>query len=433
MPRVVRSAILLGAGQRGRHVYGAYASRHPDRLRFVAVAEPDRQRRRAFSEEHAIAPSLRFTDWEEMMDAQLAPICVIATPDRHHVAPATAALERGLHVLLEKPAAHTLQDCNLVLEAARLSPGTLTIGHVLRYTPFFRTLNRLIGSGRLGRLVTIEHREDVAYWHMAHSFVRGNWGRAASSTPMIVQKCCHDFDILAWNLATAPDSGRVTKLHSFGSLLHFRPENAPEGAASRCTAPCPAAAACPFDARRLYLNPDLTGWPVHTITDDLTPGGRTLALREGPYGRCVYRSGSDVVDHQTVTMQTSTGATAALLMNGHAAHQERTARYHGTRGSVLATFGADSRIEFTDHLGGATERLPVPTPGRGHGGGDTGLIESFLNSLDTPTPTQTSGETWFESHLLAFAAERARLAGEPVDIDRIRSTETSGRLPMTNS
>ena len=367
------------------------------------------------------------------MDAQLAPICVIATPDRHHVAPAIAALERGLHVLLEKPAAHTLQDCNLVLEAARLSPRnphhrTCAALHPVLQDP--QPVDR-IWTARSAR----NHRASRGCRVLAHGpqLCERQLGQGglihADDRPEVLPRLRHP--------GMEPgDRARFwagNEAPFFGSLLHFRPENAPEGAASRCTAPCPAAAACPFDARRLYLNPDLTGWPVHTITDDLTPGGRTRALREGPYGRCVYRSGSDVVDHQTVTMQTSTGATAALLMNGHASHQERTARYHGTRGSVLATFGADSRIEFTDHLGGATERLPVPTAGGGHGGGDTGLIESFLNSLDTPTPTQTSGETWFESHLLAFAAERARLAGETVDVDRIRSTETSGRLPMTNS
>ena len=185
-------AILLGARQRGRYVYGAYASWRPDRLRFVAVAEPDEQRRRIFAEEHAIPPSRQFVHWQDLLADEAAQITVIATPDRHHAAPAIAALERGMHVLLEKPAAHTLQDCRRVLEAARRSSGSLTIGHVLRYTPFFSALNRLIGSGRLGQLVTIEHREDVAYWHMAHSFVRGNWARAAQSTPMIVQKCCHD-------------------------------------------------------------------------------------------------------------------------------------------------------------------------------------------------------------------------------------------------
>ena len=425
---MLHEAVLLGAGQRGRYVYGAYASRHQDRLRFVAVAEPDGQRRRLFAEEHDIPASRRFTDWPELLDAEPARVCVITTPDRHHAAPAVAALERGLDVLVEKPVAHTLGESSLVLEAARRSSGSLTVGHVLRYTPFFSTLNRLVASGRLGRLITVEHREDVAYWHMAHSFVRGNWARAGASTPMIVQKCCHDFDILAWNLATASEGTRVTRMQSFGSLLHFRPEHAPPGATGRCTDPCPAASACPFDAARLYLDPARTGWPIHTITDDLTPEGRARALREGPYGRCVYTAGSDVVDHQTVAMETSSGTTAVLVMNGHSARQVRTARYHGTRGSVIATLGRYSSIEFTDHLGSATERIPVRTPGGGHGGGDTGLIEAFLDSLEGATPSKTSTETWFESHLLAFGAEEARLSGETLDIDRLRALPTTASL-----
>ena len=418
---MVHEAVLLGAGQRGRHVYGAYASRKPDRLRFVAVAEPDDQRRRIFAEEHAIPTSRRFADWPEMLDTEPARAWVIATPDRHHAAPAIAALRQGFDVLLEKPVAHSLRQCSRVLETARLSSGSLTVGHVLRYTPFFTTLNRLIGSGRLGRLITVEHREDVAYWHMAHSFVRGNWARVGESTPMIVQKCCHDFDVLAWNLATAGEGTRVTGMQSFGSLMHFRPEHAPAGATARCTDPCPVASTCPFDAGRLYLDQARTGWPVHAISDDLSPQGRMRALREGPYGRCVYTAGSDVVDHQTVAMETSSGATAVLLMNGHAARQERTARYHGTRGSVIATFGNRLAIEFTDHLGGVTEQIPVPAAEGGHGGGDSGLIEAFLDSLETGTSPKTSTETWFESHLLAFGAEQSRLTGTTLDIDRIRS------------
>ena len=417
---MLHEAVLLGAGQRGRYVYGAYASLHPDRLRFVAVADPDVRRRRAFAEEHSIPASRRFSGWPELLDAGLAGACVIATPDRLHAEPAAAALDLGLDVLLEKPAGHTLDESFRVLEAARKSSGSLTVAHVLRYSPFFSTLNRALASGRLGDLLMVEHREDVVYWHMAHSFVRGAWAGAARSTPMIVQKCCHDFDILAWNLEAAGGGARVSRMSSFGSLLHFRPERAPPGATDRCTDPCPAAPACPFDARRLYLDPDRTGWPVHVISDDLSAEGRTRALRRGPYGRCVYTAGSDVVDHQIVSMELDSGTTAILTLNGHASRPRRAARYDGTLGSVVATFGRSPTIEFTDHAGGGSTPIPVPAAAGAHGGGDTGLIEGFLRSLDTGAGTRTSTETWFESHLLAFSAERARLSGAVVDIDRKR-------------
>ena len=223
----MHEAVLLGAGQRGRHVYGRYALRHPDRLRFVAVVEPDEQRRRIFAEAHAIPPASRYTDWPEMAAEEAARVWFIATPDRHHAAPAIAALQRGFEILVEKPVAHNLRECARVLEASRRSSGSLTVGHVLRYTGFFAALNRLIGSGRLGELITVEHREDIAYWHTAHSFVRGNWARAAESTPMIVQKCCHDFDLIAWNLATV--GRRITKSAVHGRPPSFPPRKHPGG------------------------------------------------------------------------------------------------------------------------------------------------------------------------------------------------------------
>lgn len=417
---MAHEAALLGAGQRGRFVYGAYAARRSDRLRFTAAADPDERRLGIFGGEHGIPPSRRFLDWRELLEADPPRVWVIASPDRRHAEQAIAALERGFHVLLEKPAAHTLDETARVLAAARRSRGTLTVGHVLRYTPFFSALHELLASGRLGELVSIEHREDAAYWHTAHSFVRGNWARTAESTPMIVQKCCHDFDLLAWNLEAAGDGVRATRMQSFGSRLEFRPERAPAGASERCVDPCPAAPGCPYDARRLYLDMGRTGWPIHTISHDLSPEGRMQALREGPYGRCVYTAGSDAVDHQIAAVELSSGAAAVLVMNGHAARQSRTALYHGTRGTVRAVFDASPKIEFTDRKGGGPAPIPVEAAPGGHGGGDEGLIEAFLDSLEGAAQAKTSGGSWFESHLLAFSAEEARLSGTVLDLDRRR-------------
>lgn len=78
-------------------------------------------------------------------------------------------------MLLEKPITHTLEATAAVVDAARARTGSLHVSHVLRYTPFFTTLNAVVASGRLGDLVNVEHRENVVSWHMAHSFVRGSW------------------------------------------------------------------------------------------------------------------------------------------------------------------------------------------------------------------------------------------------------------------
>lgn len=58
--------------------------------------------------------------------------------------------------------------------------------------------------------------ENVGYWHQAHSFVRGNWRNSNTTSPMILQKCCHDMDLLLWL------TGKTAKsVSSYGSTMSF--------------------------------------------------------------------------------------------------------------------------------------------------------------------------------------------------------------------
>lgn len=409
------TAVVVGAGERGRHVYGRWALDHPTDLRIVAVVEPDPARRDLLGDEHRIEPSLRHATIDTLdLDAVGADAVIVATPDRFHHAAASWAMDSGSHVLLEKPMAATLEDSLDVVERAAKATGSVHVAHVLRYTPFFRTVHDIVTSGRLGDIVTVEHRENVAAFHMAHSFVRGNWSRTATSSPMIVQKCCHDFDILVWNL-----DDPVRRLTSVGSLRHFQPENAPPGATARCTDGCPVAD-CPFDARRIYLDERRTGWPVHVITDDLSPASRLRALEEGLYGRCVYTAGSTVVDHQVVTMELTSGASVTLVMHGHSHREERSMRYDGTRGTLRGVAGARPRITVADHVTGTEVEVEIPVATRGHGGGDDGIMRSFTESVRSGSPGPTDASTARESHLLAFLAEQARLTGAWIDVDSRR-------------
>jgi predicted dehydrogenase len=407
---------LVGAGQRGLYAYGPYAIEEPTKIRFVAVAEPIPERRLQFAADHRIPRDRQFASWEDLLEeSQMADAVLIATPDQLHHAPAVAALEAGYHVLVEKPMATTQQDLiNLVATADR-TDRLLQVCHVLRYTPFFQTLHAEIAAGRLGDLVTVSHRENFLYWHMAHSFVRGNWRRKDESAPMILAKACHDFDIVTWNL-----DDPVVRLQSFGSLIHFRPENAPAGAPDRCTDGCPASAECPFDATRVYLNEALTGWPVHVITDDLSAGGRRAALRSGPYGRCVYRCDNDVVDQQVVAMELTSGTTLSLTVQGHSHEEGRTMRYDGTRGTLRARFGYRSEIEYHDHVGGRKSKLPIPAARSGHGGGDFGVLQAFAAAVEGDPSSITSAREVLESHLLALAAERSRSSGKTIAMEDFR-------------
>ena len=412
---------------RGTFAYGAFAEAHPEHVRFVAVAEPDPERRARFAARHHLPPERCYQSWEDLIAAgQLAPALVCCTMDRLHVAPTVAALEAGYHVLLEKPIAVTPEDCVRVVQASERAHRLLMICHVLRYTPFFSALHAVVRSGRLGEIVAIEHRENVAYWHMAHSFVRGNWGNAGRSSPMILAKCCHDLDILQWMMDGQP----VKRLHSFGSLLHFRPDNAPPGAPLRCTDGCPVADECAFYAPRLYLTEDVD-WPTSAISTDLSYEGRLRALQTGPYGRCVYHCDNDVVDHQVVNMEHETGAITTLVMHGHSHLEGRTMRYDGTRATLRGCWGYGGEADLTihDHRTGGVEMVPLPDGVGGHGGGDGGVMLAFARAVrGAGSEALTSARASLESHLLAFAAERSRLTGATVDMAAYR-TEVEHSVP----
>lgn len=414
---------VVGAGNRGRHAYGGWVAAHPGLARVVAVAEPDPVRLARMADQHGVPTDRRYRSWEAMLSVpRLADAVLITTPDRLHVSPALAALRAGYDILLEKPIAPDAGGVLRLAEEARALGRSVTIGHVLRYTPFFTVIKRLLDEGRIGQVMTIHYTENVGYWHFAHSFVRGNWRNEAQSSPFILAKSCHDLDMLRW-LAGAP----CLRVSSFGSLSHFRPENAPQGAPARCTDGCPAEPTCPFSAVRFYTQTlaGHAGWPVNVITEDLSPEGRLHALRTGPYGRCVYRCDNDVVDHQVAIFEFANGATAAFTVTGFTEENTRTLKIMGTAGEIRGHL-EKGEVELRTFAPARSERILASGAG-GHSGGDEGLMEALVRRLqaarrgEKATEMLTSLEESVDSHLMAMAAERSRHDGRVVEMEAFRA------------
>jgi predicted dehydrogenase len=409
--------VVLGAGGRGFHAYGNWILEHADEIRVVAVAEPDPARRERFAKAHRLPPERVFVDHRELYArGKMAAALINATMDQQHVETTLGALEAGYDVLLEKPMAATPQDCVRLVRAAESAGRMLHICHVMRYSPFYATLSETLRSGAVGQVMTVDHRENVAFWHQAHSFVRGNWGNSQRSAPMILAKSCHDMDILFWLLGR-----RVQTLSSFGALTHFRPEQAPEGAPERCTEGCPHWESCPYYAPRIYMR-DHSGWPINAIAMDLSYEGRMEALRSGPYGRCVYRCDNDVVDHMTINMLFEGDVTVTFTMHAFSHENCRTIRYDGTKASLR---GHEGQGELTMHeFRTMRERaIPIVAGEGGHGGGDHGLMTAFVSAMrGDGSALRTSARDSLESHLMAFAAEESRLnGGKLIDMDDYRT------------
>jgi len=169
---------------------------------------------------------------------------------------------------------------------------------------------------------------------------------------------------------------------------------------------------------------EFDGWPRSVISKDPANEEALMeALRNGPYGRCVYHCDNDVVDHQIVTMEFVNGISASLTMHGHSEEECRTLRVDGTQATLFGKFGLNqSFLEVRDHRRSEIERIDFPSQveAQGHGGGDFGVVRSFVRNMRGETEDLVLARDSIESHLMAFAAEESRLKGTMVDMAKFR-------------
>lgn len=412
---------VVGAGARAS-IYARVAAAKPG-VRIVAVADPSPERRQRMADEFGIPPENQFSGYSELAaHGRLADAVIIGTQDALHRDPAVALADRGYHILLEKPMAVVEQDAVDIVEAAERNGVTLMVCHVMRYTPLTRRIKAILDAGTIGEIVTVDHIEPIGPWLYQHSYIRGPWGNESRATFALMSKSCHDFDWLSYIIGR-----KALRVSSFGGLYEFVPERKPAGTTERCL-DCPIKDSCLYSATRFYYpivdDPDseLKDFVWH-LTEDGTRAGVDKALREGPYGLCVWNSDNDVVDHQVVNMEFEGNVTATFTMTTFGPMDAgRMTRVFGTKGFMDVSF---SEISVRDFLSGETtvEKVLVEADSdlreeTGHGGGDGGVIAAFLETLRAPAGASnlTDARTSLMSHRMVWAAEEARHTGKVVDV-----------------
>lgn len=417
------TAIVIGAGSRGNS-YAAYtfAYRHP--FKVIAVAEPRDDFRKKFVNRFKISEENVYKDWRDVVQKDKFADCVfICTQDRLHAEPTIAFAKLKYQILLEKPMAPTEEECRRIVDTCKSEGVLLQVCHVLRYSPWAMKIKEVIDSGRIGDVVNIQHLEPVGYWHYAHSYVRGNWHKESESSNALLAKCCHDLDLI--NYWMGPQN-RCEKISSFGSLSHFKKEFKPEGAADRCL-DCPESieSICPYSAKKLYLN-DVkeghTGWPVSVLASAPDIENITDALRNGPYGKCVYECDNDVMSNQVVSMQFQNGATATMTMVAFTEDVcDRKVRVFGTKGELIC-HGGGQFLRLMDFKRGDHAKINCDAELyeglSGHGGADFYCVENFMEAImkGDADKVRTGPDETLYSHLLVFAAEKARIENRVISL-----------------
>ena len=403
---------VIGAGARGRFAYGKYGLNNDDKVKFVAVAEPNQIRRNQFKDEHEIEDSFCFENYEELLkEEKLADAIIIANNDEGHYIPTKIALEKGYHILLEKPMSNKLDEIFKLYELAnKYKDRVFMVCHVLRYTPFFEELKKIVDSKELGDLVNIGHNENIGYFHFAHSFTRGNWRNSNETSPLILAKSCHDMDILLY----LTDSS-CKNISSFGHLTYFNESNFNLYImADRCL-DCKIQDECPYSAKLLYLGEK----PIFKSVVHPNPTYENLkkALEEGHYGRCVYKCDNNVVDHMVTILEFHNNITCTFNLSAFTKEIHRTIKLMFTKGEV----GGNDIENVIEVKKFGEKESTIIKPNKvegGHLGGDTGIMNDFVNSIiNKEYNPRTSAVRSVESHIMAFAAEYSRLNKRVVNIE----------------
>ena len=377
---------FIGVGNRA----GKYLSCLPEDTRVAFLVDPDPLRLTQAAAKYGVPASACFPDADTFFSVHReVDGVIITTPDWLHHGQATAAIRAGYPVLLEKPAAASQEEFDDLLEESERTGVPVSVCLVMRYHPYFKRIKEIVGSGEIGRILSIDHTESIGPDRMGHTFVRGLWSRKDLSGPIFLSKCSHDTDFL---LSLA--GGRALDVSSEGGLTKFSIGHAPAGAALRCL-DCPLD--CPYSAVKLYR--DRKAW----VAGFNVPEGRTLEevigeeLATGRYGRCVYRCDNDVNDLQEVRVRLDNGIRLRMRLDGVSLEEGRRIIIQGSEG-ILRAQGV------TLEVNGRTEDFSALADSPLHAGADRLLVEDFIESLRTGHPTAAPLSTTREAHRICFLA-----------------------------
>lgn len=390
------TAVIVGAGARG-YVYLRCSVKHESAFKFIAVVDPSEANRKRAAECCGIASDMLFESLDDFFKAKIdCDVVVNATMDKVHIETATAIMNHGYDQLLEKPITADKDELLEFYENYKKSGTRIFICHVLRYTPFYRSIKRHLLNNDIGKIISMNLTEYAGIVHFISSYCVGNWySEAKCGSSFLLAKSCHDTDIMCWlNNSTAP----VT-IASFRDRKTFIPENAPEGYADKCTN-CKHEKTCKYSTTTI--------WPDGGIFEK----------------KCVYRM-EDICDRQHVMVNFENGSIGSFTLVGGVAKPDRLIHIVGENGEIFGSFEDGkytvrkydfSKHEYTEES--YSVKAEIEDAVGFHNGGDDVISIEIANFIrgDQSSISITKFEDSINGHLCVYAADESAKTGKMINL-----------------
>jgi len=382
--------IIAGLGNRGRDSFArallAFEKRGFPEFRekadIVAFVDINTERARVANEVLGINIPVHATV-PEAAAAHPADWLIVTTPDHTHADVAEAGLDRGMNVIIDKPLATSVWECNRIIESGKRNGRQVIVGHNYRYNEWMMAMAKLVRAGEIGDILQVEAGEILdldhggSYFHRWHS-------EFDKSAGLMNHKCCHQIDIINWVIDDAP-----VGVSALGDRTFYVPRS-DLNHGERCLE-CPLTATClhfcDVDShdqrlRCMYVNVEhVDGY-----------------IRD----RCVFSNRNTVNDREVLNIRYGKGTTATFSMLAFAPREYSYFFFTGTKGRLeyMVAFNPVAPKEDTRGLAetgavfqlgnpairifrpnGTIEEIPLKKlhDGFGHGGADVKLIGSILD------------------------------------------------------
>lgn len=417
------TVVVVGCGDRST-TYCREGVLNFKRMEVAAAVDPNPERLRYMQETFGVPKEKCYEDINQVLKQGKIADCVIdGTMDQYHFETAIPFLEQGYDMLLEKPIVNNKEDLLKIRDTAQEHGCKLMICHVLRYAPFYKKIKELLMDGAVGEIMNMQTSERVGAFHSSVSYIRGKWNSTKEcNSSFLLAKCCHDIDLLCWlNNSTVP-----VRVSSMGGRDYFVEEKAPKGSGTRCLVDCPKEIRdrCIYDVQNMYLdNCQIPQYPWQCTGknwQDVTEEEKLESLKTyNPHGKCIYKAGGDIVDHQNVMVEFENGSTAVHTLNLGAMRPGRSIWIQGTEGEIegwvtddyvtLRKYDRKTSCYLEEKVKTDIENGIVDA----HFGGDRGLVRDFCDMMDGKevSISRTTIDDSINSHLVCYAADSSMEKG----------------------
>ncbi|MBN1807879.1 MAG: Gfo/Idh/MocA family oxidoreductase [Planctomycetes bacterium] len=372
--------IVVGTGNRGLGCFAkgllAFDTKglpeFRERADLVALVDTNEKRGRAAAVEIKLPDLPVFPDIASASAAVDADWAIVTTPDFTHADVVCAALKSGLNVLVDKPLATSAWECDRIISTMNDTGRKVLVGHNMRYQDYTLQAAKLVRSGGIGEILSLEAAEVLDYSHGGDYFHRWHsiFGKSAG---LMNHKCCHHLDVINWILDDDP-----VEVSAFGTRSFYR-ERPDMKHGDRCSE-CGISGSCPhyFDMdkwdgiyRRIYKDAESADGYVRDL--------------------CVFSERHTINDHESLNIRYRKGTLASFYLLTYAPKEFSYFYFTGTEGRMEMGHDSATGKPYLRVLrpSGAVEEIAFEK-GRGehgHGGADIKLIADILG-LEGSEPLQ---------------------------------------------